>query len=78
MRWHIRFDTGLQPDLTIALRMDRANQEVQDYYLLPRLDMTVARLRLAEHNGVAIDAYRFESLAPLYQMAARANLLEVT
>ncbi len=77
LRWHIRFDTSLQPDLTVALRMDRANHEVLDYYLLPRLDMTVPRLRLAEHNGVAIDSYRFESLAPLYQMAARANLLEV-
>jgi len=77
LRWHVRFDTSLQPDLTIVLRMERTNQEVLDYYLLPRLDMTAPRLRLAENNGIAIDAYRFDSLSPLYQMAARTNLLEV-
>jgi hypothetical protein len=39
--------------------------------------MTLPRLRLAEHNGVALDAYRFEALDPLYEMAARISLLEV-
>src|SRR5262249_45706794 len=69
LRWHVRFDTGLTPDITIAVRMDRPNQKALDYYLLPRLDMTAPRLRLAEHNGVSLDAYRFETLEPLYGMA---------
>jgi DNA invertase Pin-like site-specific DNA recombinase len=77
LRWHVRFDTGLIPDITIAVRMDRPNQKALDYYLLPRLDMTVERLRLAEHNGVSLDAYRFETLEPLFCMATRVNLLEV-
>lgn len=77
LRWHIRFDTGLAPDITIAVRMDQPNQEPLDYYLLPRLDMTVPRLRLAEHNGISLDAYRFETMEPLFGMAARINLQEV-
>jgi len=39
--------------------------------------MTLPRLRLAEHNGVSLDAYRFETLDSLYEMAARVSLLEV-
>jgi DNA invertase Pin-like site-specific DNA recombinase len=77
MRWKIRFDAGLSPDITIAVRMDRPNREALDYYLLPRLDMSMPRLRLAEHNGVSLDSYRFETLEPLFGMAARARLPEV-
>ena len=76
MRWHIRFDTGLSPDITIAVRMDRPNHEPLDYYLLPQLDMSVPRLRLAERNGISLDCYRFESLEPLFGMASRFRLLE--
>jgi DNA invertase Pin-like site-specific DNA recombinase len=76
-RWHVRFDTGLAPDITIAVRMDEENRAPLDYYLLPRLDMTLPRIRLADHNGMALDAYRFTTLDPLFGMAARAKLLEV-
>jgi DNA invertase Pin-like site-specific DNA recombinase len=76
LRWHIRLDTGLQPDITIAVRMDSPNRTALDYYLLPWLDMTAPRLRLAEHNGVSLDAYRFNSLEPLFAMAARFRLSE--
>ncbi len=77
LRWHIRFDTSLHPDLTIAVRMERQNLLVRDYYILPRIDLTVSRLRLAEHNGVSLDAYRFETLDTFFNLAARTKLLEV-
>jgi hypothetical protein len=77
LRWQIRFDTGLWPDITVAVRMDQMNREALDYYLLPRIDMTEPRLRLAEDNGVSLDAYRFETLDSLFDLAARAKLLEV-
>jgi DNA invertase Pin-like site-specific DNA recombinase len=77
LRWHIRFDTRLHPDITVAVRMDRPNRSALDYYLLPRIDMTGPQLRLAEHNGISLDAYRFETLDALYGMAARVKLLEV-
>ena len=73
MRWKLRLDTPLRPDLTVAVRMDAANSSPLDYYLLPRLDMRDAVLRLAEYNGLSLDAYRFENLKPFFQMAARSD-----
>jgi DNA invertase Pin-like site-specific DNA recombinase len=75
-RWHIRLDTGLLPDITIAVRMDRQNANPLDYYLLPRFDVCTPRIRVAEQNGIALDAYRFDSLNPLFGLAARARIQE--
>lgn len=73
LRWKFRFDTALKPDLTIAIRMDASNVGVHDYYVLPRLDMTDAILRLAEYNGLSLDAYRCDTLDKFYALAARAD-----
>lgn len=77
LRWQIRFDVGLWPDITVAIRMDQPNREPLDYYLLPRIDMTVPRLRLAEDNGVLLDAYRFDTLEAFFGLTARAEIMEV-
>lgn len=77
LRWQIRFDVGLWPDITVAARMDQSNRQALDYYLLPRIDMTAPRLRLAEDNGVSLDAYRFDNLKSLFGLAARVEILEV-
>ncbi len=74
LRWKLRLDTALNPDLTIAVRMDAANDQAKDYYVLPALDMREAVLRLAEYNGLSLDAYRFETLHEFYRMAARVSL----
>ncbi len=74
LRWKVTFDQSLRPDLTIAVRMDSANANALDYYLLPRLDMRSAVLRLCEYNGLSLDAYRFEALDRLYDMAKRYPL----
>jgi hypothetical protein len=76
-RWAIQFDTGLRPDLTIAARMDAANQAILDYYLLPADELAGERLRLAETNGIYYDAFRFDSLDYLWYLARRASILEV-
>jgi len=76
-RWHIHLDTGLHPDISIAVRMDASNTSALDYYLLPRLDMTLPKLRLAQANGVSLDCYRFDSLEYLFQLASRTDVLEV-
>lgn len=76
-RWKIRFDVGLWPDITVAVRMDEPNQNALDYYLLPRIDMTAPNVRLADDNGVSLDAYRFETLDAFFALAARAPLQEV-
>jgi DNA invertase Pin-like site-specific DNA recombinase len=76
LRWNIRFDTGLYPDITVAVRMDRPNLSPFDYYLLPRIDMAGPRLRLAEDNGISLDAYRCETLDAFHHMAARTRIAE--
>lgn len=75
-RWKLRLDSALKPNLTVAIRMDDANEQPRDYYLLPQLDMRDAVLRLAEYNGLSLDAYRFDTLAPFYQMATRSRFRE--
>jgi hypothetical protein len=53
------------------------NEQPLDYYLLPRLDITVPRLRMARHNGVFLDAYRFDSLDHFFRISARSRLRTV-
>lgn len=71
LRWKIRLNAPFQADLTVAVRMDSRNERPLDYYLLPRLCMESALVRLCEYNGLSLDAFRFPSLARFYQMAAR-------
>lgn len=61
-RWLLRPRRGGEPDLTIAVRVDATHAAPLDYFLLPRLDVDPARLRLAEDNGLRLDAYRADAL----------------
>lgn len=73
-RWKVRFDTGLMPDITVAVRLDEGNREPLDYYLLPRLDFAQPRLNLADRNAIEFESYRFDTLDYLYGMAERTRL----
>jgi DNA invertase Pin-like site-specific DNA recombinase len=75
-RWNLRFDTGLHPDITIAVRMDASNRSVLDFYVLPRIDLASRRLRLAETNGLAIDCYHFDSLDTFYEFFRPVSIEE--
>jgi DNA invertase Pin-like site-specific DNA recombinase len=75
--WKVRFDAGLAPDLTVAVRLDPENRAALDYYLLPRIDLGRPRINLGERNAVEIENYRFDSLDYLYGMAARLRLKRV-
>ncbi len=72
--WKVRFDSGLRPDLTVAVRLNPTNNAVQDYYLLPRLDFGQSGIHLAEHNSFELESYRFDDLDYLYGMTERAHL----
>jgi hypothetical protein len=76
LRWAIRLDTGLAPDITVAARMDTQNEAPLDYYLLPAIDINLGKLQLAEENGVLLDTYRFDTLDYFFGMARRARILE--
>lgn len=70
-RWKLRFDEKLRPNITLAVRMAPDNEIAKDYYLLPALDMHEATLRLADYNGLSLDAYRYDTLDFFYRLAAR-------
>jgi DNA invertase Pin-like site-specific DNA recombinase len=72
--WKVRFDTGLAPDITVAVRLDQSNGSALDYYLLPRLDFSQTGISLAERNAVEFESYRFDTLDYLYGMAERVRL----
>lgn len=74
LRWRIRLDSSLRPDITVALRLDASNRAVFDYYLLPRIDIAALKLRLSEENGFSLDTYRFDTLEPFFYLAARTRI----
>lgn len=76
-RWMIRLDTPLNPDVTVAVRMDGANSRPLDYYVLPATDISGEKLRLAETNGLFFDSYRFDDLDYLIDMSRRVHIREV-
>lgn len=71
LRWKLRLDAPSRPDLTIGVRMSAGNETVLDYYLIPRLSMEAALVRLCEHNGLSLDAFQFPTPDRLFRMAAR-------
>jgi hypothetical protein len=73
-RWKLRLDTSLRPDITLGIRMDSDNRLPLDYYLLPRIDVPYPAVRLAESNGLWLDAYRFDILEAFFDLAARTRL----
>lgn len=76
-RWKLHLDTGLLPDITVAVRMDASNEKPVDYYLIPALDVENPKLRLAENNGLALDSYRFDDLEGFFLLTKRVFLKEV-
>ena len=76
LRWLIRLDAGLQPDITVAIRMNAPNADPLDYYLLPSIDLTPQRLRLTEDNCLSLDSYRFPTLDYFFGMAERTQVKE--
>ena len=74
LRWVVRLDEGLAPDLTIAVRMDAANEAAFDYYLLPSLEVRGAAVRIREDNGAYLDGFRFDTLDYFFGMAELVHL----
>jgi DNA invertase Pin-like site-specific DNA recombinase len=72
--WRIHHKVQAQSDLTLAVRMDRDNQQIKDFYLLPHLEGRWEELQLMERNGIYVDAFRFQTLDFLAGLAARTKL----
>ncbi len=75
-RWKMRLDSGLRPDITIAIRMDETNENPLDYYVLPALDIESPKLRLADSNGTLLDSYRSDDLEDFFSLTGRTKIPE--
>ena len=74
LRWQITLDRQNPPDITIVVRMDAENERPCDFYLLPRIDISIQKLRLGENNGLYLDAYRFPTLQYFVEVSARVKI----
>ena len=68
-RWKIRFDSGLHPDVTIAVRMKACNESILDYYILPSLEFSNSNLKLSEENIGLLDSFRTDNLNYLLNLS---------
>jgi len=73
-RWRLRFDESLRPDIIIAARLQPGNEDILDYYLLPRVDILTERLNLQPENGLILDVYRFNNLNFFMEIAQRVRV----
>ena len=73
-RWKIRFDNGLRPDITVAVRMDTSNEAIYDYYILPALEFSYEQLKLSEDNVGFLDSFRTDTLDYLLDLSINIPL----
>ncbi|NOX72622.1 MAG: recombinase family protein, partial [Alphaproteobacteria bacterium] len=74
-RWRIRFDPArFEPDVTLAVRLDYANNAELDYFLLPGLDLPHREIRMCNRNSAHFEAFRFENLDFFYAMFERVGI----
>ena len=77
VRWNLRFDTSLRPDVTIAVRLNEENNKALDYYVFPGSDLYAERMRLRAENGFFLDLYRFDDLRFVVGMSERTPIERV-
>ncbi|WP_227136256.1 recombinase family protein [Kosakonia radicincitans] len=74
LRWKVRFDAKLNPDLTIVFRMNKDNSDPLDYYILPKLDVAFSNMIMTEKNNLLLELYRYESLETFLNMIQRIDI----
>ena len=55
-------------------RLDAANAQELDYYLLPRLDLPDQEIRVSNKNSADFECFRFDDLKFFYGMSERESL----
>jgi DNA invertase Pin-like site-specific DNA recombinase len=74
LRWLIKIDEHIAPDITILVRMDPSNKQATDYFLFPIMDIDTPKLMLCEANGAYLDTYQFDNLNYFASLAARDRI----
>ncbi len=72
--WKIRFDSGLHPDITVAVRMDARNEKIHDYYIMPTLEFSHDQIKLSEDNAGLLDSFRTDTLDYLLRLSVNIPL----
>jgi hypothetical protein len=76
--WGIRSEPGVQPDITIAARMDEQNEMWVDYVIAPHFSVGYPPLYLRfEQDTFTWNAYRFASLACFSALFSRTGVSDV-
>lgn len=73
-RWKVRLDSGLKPDITVAVRMNVENNAPLDYFLLPSEELRTPKVALGNHNAVEIESFRFQDLSFFFSLVERYKL----
>ena len=76
-QWLIRFEAGLNPDITVAARMQKNNTEILDYYIIPHMAVSEKILKLNKYEHFFWEAYRFDNLDFLYKLIGYMPLKQV-
>ena len=73
LKWKVYFAKIPTTDLCLVIRMDEANKEVRDYYLLPTAEVRQAKpYRLFISNPVFAESYRHDTLDHFFRLCARS------
>jgi hypothetical protein len=75
-RWHVRFRSDLDADITVIARLNEANDSILDYFLLPAGTIKRSYLTLAVHNPLHLEIFRFDNLDFLGELISRTRLEE--
>ena len=56
------------------MRLDSANENIHDYYILPALEFGHSDLKLQDENADLLDSFRTDSLEYLLRMSVNIGL----
>ena len=73
-RWSVECASSKGADFILVARLNDENLFVEDYYVLPRLDIASTRLLLHRHNVSHLETYRFSDLEHFVHLARRTRI----
>ncbi|MBC8951371.1 recombinase family protein [Xenorhabdus sp. PB62.4] len=76
LKWKVRFENKLEPEITIIIRMDSNNQNPTDYYIFPSLDIIYEEFVIKEKNPLFLELYRYDNLDVFFEIVARQEITE--
>jgi len=69
--WKLRLNFENPSNITVAARMDRENQRITDYFLVPSEQAPRQHLTFRQKNRPEVDAWKSATLDPLFAKASR-------